>query len=315
MNKNRSLVVLLFGIVSFLIVFSCFGKEKQKEYEGTIGLSVLTMTNPFFKDIADNIQKEANKNGYKVIVVSSELDPAKQNDQVNDFIARQVDAIVLNPADSKSVGETIKHANKKGIPVFTCDIACAAKGAEVVSHVATDNYEGGCVAAVSMMEALDNKGKVVLVEHPQVESAYMRIKGFKDTLKKAKSPIEIVAEVPGNGDKGLSFAAMQDVLQAHPNVNGVFAVNDPSALGVYAALEKAGKKDVSIIGFDASPEGCQAVKDGKIHATVKQSTEDIAKGVVNVIVQYSEGEDVKQKTLIPTTIYKKSDADKDSTLK
>ncbi|MEI6055152.1 MAG: substrate-binding domain-containing protein [Lentisphaerota bacterium] len=307
--KKGILRATMGAVLSLGLAFGVNGADQKQQ---TIGVSVLTMTNPFFKEIADNIQAEAKKDGYNVIIVSSELDPAKQNDQINDFIAKQVSAIVLNPADSKSVGESIKHANKAGIPVFTCDIACMDPSAKVVSHIATDNYEGGCMAADTMMKVLGNKGKIVLVTHPTVESGIMRMNGFKDTLKKANSPIQIVAETPSYGDKANAFAAMQDVLQAHPDINGVFAVNDPTAIGVIAALEKANKKEVIVIGFDGSQEGKQAVKDGKMYATVCQSTTAIGNGVVDVIAKYFDGDDIKPVTLIPTTVYTKEDAVKGS---
>jgi ribose transport system substrate-binding protein len=99
---------------------------------GTIGVSVLTMTNPFFKEIVDTITEEAKKNGMEVVAVSGEFDPARQYGQVKEFIVKKVSAIVLTPCDSKSVGAAIKEANAAGIPVFTADIASIDPGAKVV---------------------------------------------------------------------------------------------------------------------------------------------------------------------------------------
>jgi ribose transport system substrate-binding protein len=89
---------------------------------GTIGVSVLTLTNPFFKVIADSFTEEAKKSGYETIVVSGDFDVAKQQNQVKDFIVKKCSAIVLCPCDSKSIGPVIQEANAAGIPVFTCDI-------------------------------------------------------------------------------------------------------------------------------------------------------------------------------------------------
>ena len=121
------------------------GEEPTTQSKGTIGLSVLTLTNPFFKEIADAMTAEAKKHGYEVAVVSGEFDVAKQQDQVKDFIVKKVVAIVLTPCDSKSIGPAILEAHNAGIPVFTADIACLAPKAKdvVVSHVATDNLGGG----------------------------------------------------------------------------------------------------------------------------------------------------------------------------
>src|SRR5207302_3722248 len=135
------------------------------QFKGTVGVSVLTMANPFFKVIADNLTDELGRNGYKVIAVSGEFDVSKQQNQVKDFLVRKVSAIVLCPCDSKAIGAVIKEANDKGVPVFTADIACLATDAKVVTHVATDNYSGGKQAAQAMIEALGGPGgKVVILD-------------------------------------------------------------------------------------------------------------------------------------------------------
>ena len=110
---------------------------------GTIGLSVLTLTNPFFTVIVDTMRKEAAREGYELMAVSGEFDVARQQSQVKDFIVRKVSAIVLTPCDSKAIGPSIREANEAGIPVFTADIGSLDPGARVVAHVATDNYQGG----------------------------------------------------------------------------------------------------------------------------------------------------------------------------
>ena len=240
-----------------------------KGSKGTIGLSLLTLTNPFFKEIADNMSDEAAKQGYAVTVVSGEFDVARQQNQVKDFIVKKVAAIVLSPCDSKSIGPAIQEANAAGIPVFTCDIKCLAPGAKVVSHIATDNYEGGKLAGQGMIEALGEAGgKIVILDFKQAESCLLRVQGFKETLaqhnlNRTSGRITVVAELPGDGKKDKGYQIAEDALQAHPDLVGIFAINDPSALGARAALEKAGKADqVKLIGFDGQPEGKQAIKEG-----------------------------------------------------
>src|SRR5690349_5064884 len=104
--------------------------------KGTIGVSVLTLTNPFFKVIGDSLTEEAKKSGYDVQLVSGEFDVARQQNQVKDFLVKKVAAIVLCPCDSKAIGPAIKEANDAGVPVFTADIACLAPDAKVVTHIA-----------------------------------------------------------------------------------------------------------------------------------------------------------------------------------
>ena len=150
--------------------------------KGTIGVSLLTSTNPFFSDMGKAIGEEAKANGMEATIVSADNDPAKQKDQVNDFIVKKVSAIILNPADSKSIGEAIKAANDAGIPVFTADIASLSKDAKVVSHVATDNLDGGKLAGQAMIDALKGKGKVAILDHPEAESVIQRTKGFEEVI-------------------------------------------------------------------------------------------------------------------------------------
>lgn len=284
--------------------------------KGTIGLSVLTMTNPFFKVIADSLTAEAKKQGYEVAVVSGEFDPPKQANQVKDFVVQKVSAIVLTPCDSKSIGTAIKEANAAGIPVFTADIKCLAPDAEIVSHIATDNYQGGKLAGDAMVEALGEAGgKVAILDFKAVESCQLRVKGFKEVI--AKHPnIKIVTELPGEGQKDRGNRSAEDALQRFSDLAGIFAINDPSALGARAALEKAGKADqVKLIGFDGQPEGKQAIKEGKIYADPIQFPDRIGQQTMQTIVAHLNGERVKAEVLIPSELYRKADGEKDAELK
>jgi len=292
------------------------GGGAVKQTGGVIGISVLTMTNPFFKEIVDNVRDEAAKHGYKVVAVSGEFDAARQYTQVKDFLVQKVSAIILTPCDSQAVGTAVKEANLAGVPVFTADIACLATDAKVVCHVATDNYSGGRQAAKAMMEALGNKGKVAIIDHPEVESVILRTKGFRDALREANSPIEIVKVLPGKGSKDTSFAVAREILNAHGDLAGIFAINDPSALGAVAAVEIAKRTGkIVIIGFDGQPEGKKAILDGKIHADPIQFPDQIGRRTVQMIIQYLDGERTPAEVLIPTKLYYKADAEQDASLK
>lgn len=281
----------------------------------TVGVSVLTLGNPFFRVIGDNLTAELKKAGYDAVVVSGEFDPERQRQQVNDFITAGHAAIVLCPCNSRSVGTAIEAANNKGIPVFTADIACLAPGAKVVSHIASDNLGGGRQAAEAMIAALGEAGgKVVILDYKDAESCLLRVQGFKEVIAKhnadrPSSQIEIVAELPGDGKKDKGDRAAQDALQAHPDLAGIFAINDPSALGAIAALEKASKMDqVKIVAFDGQPEGKQAIKEGKIFADPIQHPDQIGIRTAQAIVRYLDGEDVEPEQLIPTGLYRQADA-------
>lgn len=305
-----------------LSVVGCGKPPAEVPSRGIIGASLLTLQNPFFKVIGDQLAAEAAKNGYQTLVVSADNDVARQSNQVKDFIVKRCAAIVLSPADSKSIVPVIQEANAAGIPVFTVDIPCNETGVKIATQISTDNLGGGREAGQAMIEALAGKpAKVGVLDLKQVESCILRVKGFKEVIAKHNqdkpaAKIEIVAELDGGGAKDKGFKAAEDMLQAHPEMTGIFAINDPSALGARAALEKAGRADqVVIIGFDGQPEGKQAIKEGKIYADPIQFPDRMGVEIVRAIVRHSKGEVLPPQTLIPTALYRKADGQADPALK
>jgi ribose transport system substrate-binding protein len=292
--------------------------------KGTIAASLLTLENPFFRVIGDNITSAAKEAGHDAIILSADKDPAKQANQVKDFIVKKVVAIVLSPCESRAIIPAIKEANEAGIPVFTVDIPVEdpqGNGVQIVSQIATDNYGGGREAGQAMIETLGEQGgKVAILHFKQAQSCRLRVSGFRDVIDAhnaaTNNRIEIVAELEAGGSKDQGFKAAEDAVQAHADLRGIFAINDPSALGARAALEKAGKaSEITIIGFDGQPEGKQAIKDGQIYADPIQFPEKMGTGVVEAILRYYRGEEVAAEQLIPTSLYRKADADADPTLK
>ena len=256
-----------------------------------------------------------------MIVVDGNRNVQKQANQIDDFLTKGVAAIVLNPCDRISTGAAIKKANDAGVPVFTCDLKCVAEGVEVVSHVGSDNLQGGKLAGEAMIEALgENGGKVLVVHFPQANSCQLRVRGFKEIIDaynkgKETGEIVVVSELDGGGVRDEGYKVTEDTLQAHPDLAGIFAINDPSALGARAALEKAGKQDqVKIVAFDGQPEGKQAIKDGKIYADPVQFPGKIGAKTVELIMTYFNGQEVAEEVLIPTELYRKEDGLKDKSL-
>ena len=306
------------------LVFGCRpaadSVPRTERSKGTIGVSLLALDNPFFKVIGDAITAEASKQGFETIVVSADKDVARQGNQIKDFIVSKVAAIVLSPCDSKSIIPVIREANAAGIPVFTVDIPCNEPGVVIATQVATDNEGGGRDAGLAMIEALGEAGgKIAVLHFKQAESCQLRVKGFRAAIDAhnaaAPAKIDIVTELESNAAKDTGYKAMEDALQAFPDLRGVFAINDPAALGARAALEKAGKADqVKIIGFDGQPEGKQAIRDGTIYADPIQFPDKMGTQTVDAIVRWSKGESLPPQTLIPTSLYRKADAERDPTL-
>jgi ribose transport system substrate-binding protein len=326
--KNKIYAIVLSLVV--LMFTSCGGgsseqnskSENSNGSKGTIGISVLTLGNPFFNVIAEGVKEEAAKHGYDVLVVDGDRDVQKQANQIDDFLTKGVVAIILNPCDRQSIGPAIEKANQAGVPVFTCDLKCVAEGAEVVSHVGSDNLQGGKLAGEAMIEALGAQGGEVLVIHfPQANSCQLRVRGFEEVIAAynqglVAGRIEVVAQLDGGGVRDEGYKVTEDTLQAHPDLRGIFAINDPSGLGARAALEKAGKQDqVTIVAFDGQPEGKQAIKDGKIFADPIQFPDLIGKKTVQLMMDYFSGNVVAKEVLIPTELYRQEDGAKDPTLK
>lgn len=305
---------------AMFMLAACGKTESPVSGRPVIGASLLTLQNPFFKVIGDSLASEAEKNGYATMVLSADNDVARQGNQVKDFIVKKCAAIVLSPADSKSIVPVIQEANAAGIPVFTVDIPCNEPGVKIASQISTDNFGGGKEAGAAMIEGLAGKGgKVGVLDLKQVESCILRVRGFKEAVSaynaSASAKIEIVAELDGGGAKDKGFKAAEDMLQSFPDLRGIFAINDPSALGARAALEKANRTDVVIIGFDGQPEGKQAIKDGKIYADPIQFPDRMGIEIARAIVKHSKGEEVPAQTLIPTQLYRKADGAADPALK
>ena len=308
MNRKNIVISCILVIVLSLFVCSC---SKKSETRGKIGMTCMDLTNPFFKLIADIMQAEAAMYGYEVVALSGELDPAKQNNQLSDFVAQGYDAIFLNPVDSKAAGEGVKKAYEAGVPVFTFDVQVTDEQAKdmVVSHIGSDNYQGGLLAGESMMKVSGDKGRIALITYPEVTSCILRVNGFKDYLKEHNSELEIVTELSGKGNRSDGYSVATEILTAHPGIVGIFAINDPSGLGAYAAVKKANKTEqVTVIAFDASPAGKQAVFDKKLYDSPQQFPRKMAKGTVEAFIKHLSGEEVPKKNFIPCAHYYHEDS-------
>jgi ribose transport system substrate-binding protein len=318
MKKNGHYGVV--AVLAILLTMVGCGKQEQTAKNAepaakagtslTIGVSLLTRTHPFYQDLEAGLKEAADAAGYKLLVTAGEFDVAKQKDQIQDFVVRKVNAIIVSPCDSKSIGTAIKAANDAGIPVFTADIACLAEGVKVVCHVASDNIVGGQLAAQAISQAINGTGKVAIIDHPEVESVIQRVKGFEEGI--ARTPgIKIVSKLSGQGRKDQAFRTAEDILQAHPDLDAFFGINDDSALGALAAVEKAGKADrIKIVGFDAVPEARAAIKAGKIYADVIQQPREIGKQTIYAVKTYISGSQVPATILIPCALFTQKDAAK-----
>ena len=278
------------AVVGIVVALACAPSPPEGQDQTTIGVSLLTRAHVFYRDLEDGLAAGAEAHGYRLLINAAEWDASRQIAQIEDFITRGVDALIVSPVDSSGIGAGIRAANGAGIPVFTADIA--SFGGDVVSHIASDNLAGGRLAGEYMARRLGGRGKVAIINQPIVTSTLDRVQGFREVL--ARYPdLEVVADVDGQGLRDRALQAASDVLQAHPQLDGIFAINDDSALGTLDAVEDFARKGIVIVGYDATPPAREAILAGRaLEADVVQYPYEIGLRTIDTIARCLSGEEV-----------------------
>lgn len=271
-------------------------------------MSIQDLEAQFYQQMEAGMQAQAKKYNYHLLFVDANRDSAKQQSQVEDFISKKVDAIVLTPYDSQAIGSAIAEANAANIPVFTADIASTSKQGKVISHVASDNVQGGQQAGTLMCKATGGSGEVAILDEPEVTSVQDRVKGFKMALAQHCPNVKVVAQVDSGGTRDKANSDMGDILQAHKNLKGVFGINDDSALGAVAAIRAAGLSNVAVIGYDATPEARTAIANGEIYGDAVQHPDVIGQKMIDVIHDFFAGKQVPAKVNVPVGTFTKANA-------
>lgn len=300
--------LLLLMIISMMF-FANQGCNKEKDNNaGIIGVSLLTRGHIFYKDLEEGLLREAKKYNYELIITSGESDLGKQIAQIEDFIAIKVDAIIVCPADSRGIGFGIKKANDAGIPVFTADIA--SEEGKIISHIASDNFQGGKLAGEYLARLLEGKGNIAIINQPAITSVLDRVDGFKSAITQFPG-IKITADVNGQGVRDKSLQVTSDVLQANPDLDAIFGINDDSALGALDAVQQNNRKNIAIIGYDATPPAVDAIlSGGPLKADVIQYPDKIGEITIQTIHNYLGGKEVPSKIPVEVGIVDKSDLTK-----
>ena len=284
---KKFLSIILTIIMSAMTLVGC--QQKSDSSVKKIGFIVSTLNNPFFVDLKSGIEERAKELGYEVVVLDSQNDPAKEVSNMEDLTVKEVDIVLLNPVDSDSAVASVMIANNYELPVVTVDRA--ANGGDVVTHIASDNAVGGSMAAQYLIDQLGGKGNIVELEGTAGSSAARdRGQGFDDKI--AESDMNIIAKQIDDFDRKQGITVMENILQSKKNIDAVFAQNDEMALGAQKALEDMGMKDVLIVGFDATDDAVEAVKNGTMAATVAQQPLLIGEAAVNATDKILKGEKV-----------------------
>ncbi|MBI1317681.1 MAG: substrate-binding domain-containing protein [Candidatus Hydrogenedens sp.] len=290
----RKRLLLAASAVLVSVVFTACGSGSPAPGDAAkpvIGAALLTQTHIFYQDMVAAMQQEAEAQGFQLRLQYAEFDSRRQHDQIETFIAQGVDALIVAPNDSSGMVPVIAEARAAGIPVFTADIA--AHDADAVSHIASDNVQGGRILAEYLAKELGGKGKIAIVDHPIVASVQDRTRGFVEVIDQYPD-LTIVQRVPSEGQRDKALRVTQDLLQAHPDLDAIFGINDDSALGALAAVEAAGLQDkIIIVGFDGTPEARDAIRQGKaLKADTVQFPDKIGATTIQVIAKQLKGEEV-----------------------
>ena len=292
--KNIKLVLIM---AVMLVLAACStdapGAKKDSESKGAdgeynIGFSISTLNNPFFVTLNDGAKAKAKELNAVMTVVDAQDDASKQANDVEDLIQQGVDLILINPTDSEAVVSAVQSANDAGIPVITVDRS--AEGAVVVSHIASDNEAGGELAGEYLIELVGEGAKVAELEGVSGSSSTRdRGTGFNTVVE---GKLDIVAKQTANFNRAEGLTVMENIIQGNPDIKGVFAHNDEMALGALEAVEASGK-DIKVVGFDATDDAIESVKDGKLDGTAAQKPELIGEKAVETAIQSLNGEDVE----------------------
>nr|WP_202474512.1 substrate-binding domain-containing protein [Streptomyces sp. SID5466] len=286
-------VALVVGAVSYFNSGSSGGTKK-------VGMSLSTLNNPFFVQMKEGAQAEAEKAGIDLTVTDAQNDASQQANQLQNFTSSGVSSIIVNPVDSDAVGPGVRTANKADIPVIAADRG--VNKADTATLVASDNVAGGKLAADALADKLGGKGSIVILQGTAGTSASReRGAGFAEGLK-AYPDIKVVAKQPADFDRTKGLDVMTNLIQSHPGVTGVFAENDEMALGAAKALGSKAGKSVSVVGFDGTPDGLKAVEAGTLYASVAQQPAELGKIAVQNAVKAAKDEKVASTVKVPVKV-------------
>ncbi|TNG90956.1 substrate-binding domain-containing protein [Pasteurellaceae bacterium USgator11] len=270
----------------------------------SIGVTVGDLANPFFVQIAKGAElkaKELAGDQVRVTLVSSGYDLGQQVAQIDNFIAAKTDMIILNAADSKGIGPAVQRARDAGIVVIAVDVAADGANATVTSN----NYQAGEIACQTIVDKLKGQGDVVIINGPPVSAVQDRVQGCMDIFAKNKGINLLSYNQNAKGSREGGLEVMTSLLIAHPKINAVFAINDPTAIGADLAAKQAQRSEFFIMGVDGSPDGEEALKqsDSLFLGTPAQDPQVMAAEAVKIGYDILQGQAApKEAVLIPVTL-------------
>lgn len=300
--KNMTYIIIFFMVlIIFTVTYNIYTAPVAKHK--VFGVSYMTMNNPFYKIINNEILKVVEKNNDTLITLDPELDVDKQNEQIYKFIDQKVDGIFINPIDFEQSEPALQAAKRANIPVIVID-APVSDESLVDCMIVSDNYDAGVQCAKDMMERLDS-ANIVLLKHTTAKSAKERIEGFLSVIDNNEK-YKVINEAECDGQLEIAMPKMQEIIEETPDIDVVMALNDPSALGALAALEKNNKNDVMVYGIDGTPEIKALIgRNQMIVGTVAQSPIKMGQIAVENMYNILNGKKIEKNIIIPISLINK----------
>ena len=235
-----------------------------------IGISFQELDNPYFAVMKQAFDEAGHSMGAELFVTDARHDVTKQVSDIEDLVQKGIDILLINPTDSVGVEGAVRTAKKAGVTVVAVD---AQANGPIDSFVGSKNYDAGLQAGEALAKSLDGKGNVAILDGIPVVPILERVRGFKDAI--AKYPgLKLVDTQNGKQERSTALAVTENMIQSHPDLNGLFSVNDGGAMGALAAIEASGKK-ISLVSVDGLAEAVSAIlKGGAFKATVAQFPRD-----------------------------------------
>lgn len=310
MKMKNLLALVMASVMAFAMVgcgaVSVDGEKKaetaaegeaaaEEAGNGSIGLAISTLNNPFFVTLSEGAEAKAEELGVELIVVDAGDDAAKQTSNVEDLISKNISVLIINPVDSDAAAPAVKDAIAAGIKVIAVDRV--VNGVEVDCEIASDNVAGAQAATEYLLELVGEGAKVAELQGVSGASATIaRGEGFHIV---ADEKLDVVASQTANFNRAEGMTVMENMLQANPDIVGVFAHNDEMALG---AVEAIGDKDIVVVGFDATDDAVAAVGAGTMAATVAQQPDLMGATAVETAVALINGETVEKSLPVAVTL-------------
>jgi len=266
-----------------------------------VGVTLLTQAHVFYQELQKGMQAAADSLGMDLHIVAGEWDLARQTSQVENFITQKMNAIIIAPVDTRGIVSAVEEANRAGVPVFTVDISSA--GGKVTSHIASDNAQGGRLVGEYLATLLKGNGNVAILDQPTLASVIERVRGFREALAKYPGIHIVAAPAVERGLRDVAKNKMDNLLQSHPELNAVFGSNDDCALGALASVRAAGRGNVIVVGFDATPEARAAISSGgPLKADAIQYPEVIGRRAIETVYRAIHGDSVPPLVAVPVGI-------------